>query len=392
MRMRSMVLACVLLARLVHAQDALLPAASWSTAPSFTYWKFGTEIAQQAGGLQSIAQIAFPVRGKVSFGSGRWNLEGATAFASSIASVRIDDAVGDLNVSGLTDIRLRLSGALIPERLVLTAGVNVPTGKTSLNAEQASVLQMVGAPALGLPVPALGVGAGGTLGLVGARQAGPWAIALGASGEMRSEYTAVELAIADGGALTKIAPGAAWHVTLGGDRSVGQHRLALMIVTDGYSEDKLGIASDGGTTQTRYKLGPQLTGAARLDIARGGWREGAASLSVRHRSAFTDDAGEQVDGSSANYLEGSLFGIRGAVTGRGLILGIDARYQSGMSFSDALVAAAASTAGATAGVELPGSSMTLRIAARIQYGTFDTGVTQSSGFGVSLTGVVAGRR
>jgi hypothetical protein len=373
------------------AQGSLLPSTGWGLVPTYASWSFGTPLEQSAGNLKSVTQIAIPLSARVSFG--RWNLEGSAAYASSKATIENGEATTDISLNGLTDVKVRLSGPLVSDRVMVTAGVNIPSGATGLDAAQTSVLQFIGAPALGLPVPALGLGAGGTLGLVAASQAGAWAIALGGSAEQRTEYTAVELALADGGSLTKVTPGLAWHVTFGADRAIGEHRFALVVVGDGFSEDRITIASDGEEgTETRYTLGPQITAIGRLDVGRAGWREGAATLSLRHRNAFSDGAGEKVEGSSANYFEATLLGIRGSATGRGLILGLDARYQSGMTFSDALVAAAASTAGVTMGVEFPGSSTTFRLAARAQYGQFDTGVTKSNGFGLSLTGVVAGRR
>ena len=84
--------------------------------------------------------------------------------------------------------------------------------------------------------------------------------------------------------------------------------------------------------------------------------------------------------------------MRGGVTGSGLILGVDARYHTGLRFTEALVGAATTAAGATVGWELPAASSMVRLAVRSQYATFSTGAARSTGFGFSLMGAVSARR
>ena len=174
---------------------------------------------------------------------------------------------------------------------------------------------------------------------------------------------------------------------------MGDSRLALLVVGDVFSKDKLVLSAPSApSSSSEYTLGPQVTGLVRYDFAASGWRQAAAGVSVRYRSLFTDATGTKVTGSSGSYLEGSFAGIRGGATGAGLIFGVDARYHSGLSFTDALVGTAVRAAGVTLGVDLPMSSLTSRLAVRGQYGQFDTGTTRSNGMGVSLVWAIAARQ
>jgi hypothetical protein len=373
------------------AQESLLPSAAWGLAPMFTMWHFDTPVSQSFGRVRDVNQMAAPFRARVVIG-GHWNLDASGAFATSSVSIDSSGHTSTLSLAGLTDIKLRLSSAFMDDHLLVTAGVNAPTGTTGLNANQTSVLQVISAPALHMPVSALGAGSGGTLGVVAAREAAGWALAIGGSVEARAEYSAIEVALASGNSSTKVTPGAAFHMTLGADRAIGDARLSLALLGDKYSQDRVAFGSSIATGDTRYTLGTQETALARIDMALGGWREATGSLALRYRGAFTDGSGATVSGSNGSYAEASVGGVRGGPTGPGMIFGADARYHSGFTFSNALVAAANSAAGITVGVELPNPATVLRLALHAEYGHFDTGSATSNGFGLSLIGAIAARR
>jgi hypothetical protein len=65
----------------------------------------------------------------------------------------------------------------------------------------------------------------------------------------------------------------------------------------------------------------------------------------------------------------------------GLVVGVDGRWHSGLRFTTALVGAAATVGGATLGVE----TRHFRFAVHGQYGTFDTGLSHTTGYGGSLS-------
>ncbi|HXT18214.1 MAG TPA: hypothetical protein VN706_21465 [Gemmatimonadaceae bacterium] len=379
-------------AAVLPAQESLLPSASWGLAPVVTAWHFSTPLAQSAGGVTDVQQFALPLRARAVFNE-RWTFDVTGAAARTSVSTKNGDSTQSLTLSGLTDVKLRMSGSFNDDRLLLTGGLNLPTGTTGLNGEQTDVLQVIGAPALGMPVNALGIGTGVTLGAVQAIESGDWSFALGGSVEQRTEYTPIALALASGQSLTKVTPGTAVHLSLGSDRPVGDNRLAMLVVADVFSKDKLLLTTpDATNTSSDYTLGPQVTGLARYDLAVPGWRSASGTMSLRYRSAFTDQSGSKVSGSAGSYLEGSLQGIRGGSIGTGLILGVDARYHTGLSFTDALVGTAVRAGGVTLGVDLPSRTLVSRIALHGQYGQFNTGTSSTNGMGLSLVWAIAARQ
>jgi len=154
-----------------------------------------------------------------------------------------------------------------------------------------------------------------------------------------------------------------------------------LVLTDVYSTDRVAFVGGGEAEATHYRLGPQIAGLARLDFSGDKWSEGALSLVLRHRSAFTDASGATVTGSDGNYLDGSLGGVLGGADRVGLLVGVDGRWHSGLPFTTTLVGAAATVGGATLGVE----TRHFRLALHGQYGTFDTGASHTTGYGGSLS-------
>jgi hypothetical protein len=372
------------------AQVNLLPSTSWGFAPIVAGWHFTTPLATSAGKVQDVAQAAVPFQVRV--GAGAWSFDVTGAYAvgavhmatvNSSSSDNSDNSDDVVLLAGPTDVKLRMSGPLAGERLLLIAGVNLPTGTTRLNVDQLNVLQTVGAPGLAMPVPSYGTGTGGTLGLIDVMETAGWTLALGASVEKRTEYTPIALAVsADNGGETRLTPGIASHLTLGADRLVGSSRLNVLLLTDVYSADQVSFGSSGDESgTTHYRLGPQIAAFTRLDFSGDKWSEGALSLAIRHRSAFSDASGVTVSGSDGSYIDGSLGGVLGGADRTGLVVGLDARWHSGLPFTTALVGAATTAGGATLGVE----TRHFRLAAHGQYGTFDTGISHTTGYGGSLS-------
>src|SRR5262249_32563222 len=92
----------------------------------------------------------------------------------------------------------------------------------------------------------------------------------------------------------------------------------------------------------------------------------------------SDADGKSVNGSAGTYLQGSLGGVLGGGARTGLVLGIDGRWHSGLSFTNALVGAAVTAVGGTIGFELP---IGLRFTIQPQYRTLDTGTPHTTGVG-----------
>ena len=341
--------------------------------------------------MQDVAQAALPIRMRTVLG-GRWSFDLSGAYAVGGIHVKTADFQGNSRrrrQASLTDRRTSSCASAGPssgDRLVLTAGVNLPTGITRLDGDQTEALQVIAAPALRMPIGAYGTGAGGTLGLISAIERGEWALALGASVEQRTEYTPIAFGVSgSAGSETRLTPGTSVRVTLGADRLLGSTHLSVLILGDAYGKDKVVLASSGTQSgATEYKLGPQVAAYTRLDFGGGIWRDGALSVAARRRAEFTDAAGTRVEGSAGTYLDGSLGGVMGSAGGAGFVIGVDGLWHSGLSFTDAIVGAAATVGGATIGVEIPMGGTFFRFALHPQYGTFDTGTTKATGVGGTI--------
>jgi hypothetical protein len=396
-------------AGVARAQDVLLPSTSWGFVPVISGWHFNTPIPQSSGAVADVAQVAIPFRVKLGLG-GSWSMDLTGAYAASAVHLAKGDSSsggggvggggsgngggggGDkaLLLTGPTDLKLRVTGPIRGDALQMTFGLNLPTGTTKMTADQTTTLEAVGAPALHMPVGAYGTGLGGTVGLVSAIERGDWAFAFGAAVEQRTEYTPIELALTSGTSATQVTPGTAFHLSLGGDRVLGEGRLGLLLLGDLFGKDQVTVGSGASSNGTSYTLGPQVTALAKLDFGAQRWRESGASVAVRLRSAYTDATGAKVTGSNATYVEGNIGGVLGRPESTGLVLGADARWHSGMTFTDALVGAAVTAAGVTIGIESGGGGF--RFALHPEYGSFSTGTTKTTGLGGSITFSFAARR
>ena len=384
------------------AQETLLPSTGWGLGSALSAWHFNKPLPQTGGAVANIAEVAIPFRMRSVFGRWSVDLSGAAAFgavhfaASEPAPGSGGGDAGEdrvVSIVGPTDVKLRITGPLYGDNLLLTAGLNLPSGKVGLDGDETSALQAIGAPAVRMPVGAFGAGAGATLGVIRAFEGDEWAVAVGGSVEQRSEYSPIALLLAGGKSETRVTPGTAIHGTLGFDRALGESRLSALLVGDLFSKDKVRFGGGGAPESSNdFQLGPQITITSRLDFAASAWRESSLNLAARMRSEFSDSAGAKVAGSGGTYFEGSVGGVRGGATGRGFVIGADARWHSGLEFTDALVGAAVSAVGVSIGVESAGVSRTTRFVVHGQYGTFDTGTASTSGFGVTLGMSVGARR
>lgn len=382
-----------------RAQDVLLPTTSWGFVPVIAAWHFNTAI----NGVADVAQVAVPF--KVRFGlGGAWSMDLTGAYASSaVHSSKSDSSSGNsgnsgsgggdnlLMLTGPTDLKVRVTGPIKGDALQMTFGLNLPTGTTHLTSDQTAVLEAAGAPALHMPVAAYGAGLGGTIGIVSAIERGDWAFAFGAAVEQRTEYTPIAIALSSGTSETQVTPGTALHLSVGADRALGEGRMGLLVIGDVFTKDKISVGSGGSSSgSTSYTLGPQLTALAKFDFASTHWRESGASIAVRYRSAYTDANSVKVTGSDATYLEGTIGGVLGSANSAGFILAADARWHSGMPFTNALVGAAATAAGVTIGIESGGGGF--RFALHPEYGSFSTGTAKTTGLGGSIVFSFAARR
>ena len=386
------------------AQDILLPSRQASVSPLFERWSFGAGLSQPTADgagtveLRSASVWTVPIGASVEIGD-RWRFDVSTAYSNGTVKLRAPDpATGKdaYSLSGFSDVRARLTGRLLGDALVATIGGNLPTGKTSLDGEEFAALRVLAAPALALPMPALGSGLGATAGIVAARQVGGWAWALGASYELRRTYTPLALATPAPGA--DLDPGDALHLSLGGDGLVGKHGMTIALTADLFGDDHLtplvgsGIPGDpGNPPDVITHLGPIFTADWQLRLAAPQLRELTLYAIDRYRTPYSR-SGQKVDQSNGNYADAGVRAVFPWTPATGVLTILNLRHQTGIKSDSSLVTAATVAGSATLGlVRSLGSGYSLQPFVRAEYGTIKNADKSVSGSALTA-GITLARR
>lgn len=367
----------------LSAQQGVILEARTVAAPSFFTWRFADPLGQDTLVVESVSQFALPV--SVALVAGRWTFDVEVA----VASGRVSLAGGrTLELQGPTDLRLRAVGRLIGDQLLFTGSLNVPTGKTSLGGGDLEALRVLAAPGLGMPVPQLGIGVGGSAGLVYAWEAGAWGLAVGTSFESRGSYSPVEAQIAGVPVATDLNPGNAVRFSLGADRLAGSGRFSMLAAADVFGTDRITVPGPGTTpTEGTYRLGPQFSLDLALDLVPRGFERLTLGAADRLRTAYTGIDGERAAGSSGNTLVAYVEGLTGNGRGVGVYGRVEGRLESGLETDQTITTAAATTARLLLGLVARAGRATFQPYGSVAVGTLDAGPVSTSlrGFGAGLT-------
>lgn len=391
-RRSSLALTCSLAATLgvigagdAGAQERLTGLRSVSVSPVFEMWSFSGDIRQPSGdGSESLLigdarQWMIPVSVLVPIGQ-RWAMDVTAAYASSEATLGEGASERTVTLAGPTDTRIRLTGRFANDNLLLTLGLNAPTGSTSLDEEEIAALRIIGSPALGAQVPTLGTGFGGTAGIVYARPVGAWAWAFGASYELRSEYA--PLAVAGGIPSPDFNPSDVLHLSLGTSGLLGANEATFNLSADVFSDDKLSLGESADATT---RLGPIYTLEWETRFAAPAFRELALTVVDRYRSSY-EQGGETVENSSGNYVDVSLRAALPMRTGTDLTMALGGRHHTGLDSDETLAAAALVSGIVSLGLAQDlGAGYLLQPFVRGQFGR-----VESAGASADLTGIALG--
>jgi len=130
---------------------------------TFSNWK----VENSAGTETTISQMSFPIVGFLPLQD---NLEMRLFVAG--ASNTVDTSNVDMSMSGLGDMRLQINKSLSDDQWLISAGVNLPTGKKSLELDGQNVLSELSKNYFSFPVRRMGTGFGFNLLLATARSSG----------------------------------------------------------------------------------------------------------------------------------------------------------------------------------------------------------------------------
>jgi hypothetical protein len=243
-------LAAVLVAIPAAAHAQGLSDATFRAAPQFASYSFDLD-----GAKTSISQFAVPIAVLIPIND-RLTFDLGTAFATASFD---GDGVEKSSISGLTDTQLRLNYALAGNTIIVTAGINLPTGQYKIAEDKIGAAGQIGNDFLAFPISSFGNGFGGTGGVAYARNAGAWNVGLGASLRKSFEFDAFDA----GGSTVTFTPATEFRVRAGADREITDGRVALGLVLSQFGDD----TCDGcdGATATTFATGTRIIAQFGLD-------------------------------------------------------------------------------------------------------------------------------
>lgn len=230
--------------------------ATLRTAPQFVTYGIGP-----SGSKTTVSEFVIPVAFAMPIME-RLTFDIATAFANSSVDA---DGGGKSTISGLTDTQLRLNYTFGTDAVVVTAGLNLPSGQYEVEEDKIAAAGQIGNDFLAFPVSSFGSGMAVTTGVAAARPLGDWNFAVGGSFRKSTEFGAYQI---EETAL-RFEPATEMRLRAGVDRFVLGGRVVFGLMYSIFGEDACeGCAA--GTSRTTYSTGDRLTAQAALDVPLGG--------------------------------------------------------------------------------------------------------------------------
>ena len=346
-----------LVVRTAVAQDAgVISTRAAAEVVSYTLRANGSE--------KTISQFVTPLAVVIPIGE-RFTFDIATAYARSRVAVKGDSAAPS-TVYGLTDTQLRGSYVFGQDAIVLTGGLNLPTGQSTANAKQFIAAQSISNDFLLFPIGTMGAGFGATGGIALARPIGAWNVGVGGSYRHSADFAPYAY---NDGQKAHYQPGNELRTRIGIDRSFGAATAMAGVTYSSFGDDK----SSGATFNTGNRL--VFQGGYSATVGNVGYSLGAWNL--------TRTRGTRADGRSApsENITNVALGASFAAGGVSLEPSLEARH-----FARSAVAAGTSVGEASA----TGQMETIGLRARWMINSFQ--VAPSAGYstgkleGSALTG------
>lgn len=180
---------------------------------------------------ETIAELAIPIFVRIPLGS-RLSFDIGSAYANA----RVTSGAERSEVSGLTDTQLRASYTFGGDFVVLTAGVNLPTGESSVTRGQLLAAGRIGNDFLAFPVSEMGAGLAATGGVAVARPIGDWSVGVGLAVRRSRAYEPFDLP----GQTFRYQPGTEFRARLGVDHPIAAGRLALGVTYAAFGREDAG--------------------------------------------------------------------------------------------------------------------------------------------------------
>ncbi len=191
-----------------------------------------------------------------------FTLDVGTAFAT----VEWSDGSASSSMSGLTDTQIRANYAFGQDFVVITAGVNLPTGSATVDSTQLEAATRIGSDFLMFPISGFGSGLGFTGGVAIARPAGAWNLGFGASVRQSTEYEPFRDPTT--GTPVKYQPGPEYRARIGADRPFGVGRASFGLTYSKFGDDKSNAATfnSGNRFVGQFALNDALTNSVDYSV------------------------------------------------------------------------------------------------------------------------------
>jgi hypothetical protein len=220
-------IAALIVAAFTGAAGAQSPGVRVS--PQFVQYKIG------APSENTISEMSVPVFAFVPL-TRMLRIDVGTAFASArVTSISSGQSV-ESSISGLTDTQIRATLNMGTDFVVLTAGVNVPTGRATAAPEEQAAASLIGNDFLVFPISSMGSGLGGTGGLAIAHPLGDWNVGAGFSVRHSMPFDPFEDAA---GAKLRYTPGDEMRGRVGVDHPYGTGRVSLGVTYSKFTDDDI---------------------------------------------------------------------------------------------------------------------------------------------------------
>ena len=195
-------------------------------APQFMQYKI------KAPNNETISELAVPVFVSIPLGS-QFTFDVGTSYARAKATS------GNVNseINGLTDTQIRGNYTIGTDFVVLTAGVNLPTGRSSVTTDQQTAAGRIGSDFLAFPISNMGTGLAATAGIAVARPLGDWNIGFGGAVRHSTSYDPFDV---PGQPVLHFTPGDEYRARVGVDRGLLAGRVSLGLTYSAFGSDDAG--------------------------------------------------------------------------------------------------------------------------------------------------------
>ena len=324
--------------------------------------------------VMSATNLAVPVQYSTVVG-GVWLLDAGASFSSGTRKVSGTSASDDA-LSGISDIRVRASRRFDRLGLRITVGANIPTGVTKLDRSQTAALSVLGSPAINMTQPAVGFGAGATLGIVKSFAAASkqWGVALGTSVEWRGQYDPFA-ALAVGAAVNSYDPGEVVRVSAGATRLFGESKGLITASLDLFGADK--VSRGTNTKPVEIQIGPTVALDAQFMPATTTFKNTALFGALRLRSALKRDGTELAKSGNVMFEAGAR-AAKPLTSHVDAVFEVSGRVLTAVAIDNRLATAASTSVAPIFGLAINGADWTLQPMLTARIGSVDTGIGKSS--------------